>query len=311
MEWAEPEPADVPRYGHMQPAYDPGSIERRIATPDELAARDSVPPDPPYRPGVVVGAGATAEQMQQSRKNGARRHVEVMAARRPAQEEEPTMQVVEATYDPPESPSNIPGDIPGDIPGTDLEDQVDAGPAQPGPADAPAGLTPASTDPIPDFGDPTSLPSPVAERARPLRELAASAALADAAWERLQDAEAWRGIAYAEWVRAREGLVEWWGEAKDHHDLSPSRGSSFPSPAEVRHEQLLEDGPRASRDDGELLPGPAMATIEDPDPAALEVYNAERARIQAEEDAAYAEREAALGVQPEPTGGGSGRACHS
>jgi hypothetical protein len=84
--WAEPEPADERRYGHMEPAYDSTTIERRQATPEELAARQAASEPPmPFRTAPVVPKRATTPaDVQQSRLNGARRHVEVLAERRAA-----------------------------------------------------------------------------------------------------------------------------------------------------------------------------------------------------------------------------------
>lgn len=60
MRWAEPDPIDAPRYGHMEPAYDSGGIQRRRITKAETAAiaeRDARPPvlvvAPPRQPYVI------------------------------------------------------------------------------------------------------------------------------------------------------------------------------------------------------------------------------------------------------------------
>jgi hypothetical protein len=84
--WAEPDRIDEPRYGHMQPAYDGSAIERRMATPEELAARlgpEPVRPDPITQ---IRPALNSPEHIAQSRRNGAEKTRAIHAARRSEKE---------------------------------------------------------------------------------------------------------------------------------------------------------------------------------------------------------------------------------
>lgn len=128
----------TPAYGFMEPAYDATAIERRKATPEELAAARAREAEPSHLTvdtsrTLPVGAltsrpvGPTdAERLQASRQRGAERHVEVVMRRRPdpelvpPPEEEPP--VSEA---PTESPANIPETIPSPEPDPVAVTQLD------------------------------------------------------------------------------------------------------------------------------------------------------------------------------------------
>lgn len=91
--WADPEPDTARGYGHMEPAFT-ATIERRKATPEELEAARAREAEASHLVAPSLGRPSPAEarpdaQMQASRQRGAERHVEVMAARKPAPAPEP------------------------------------------------------------------------------------------------------------------------------------------------------------------------------------------------------------------------------
>jgi hypothetical protein len=106
--WADPDAADGPAYGHMEPAH-VATIERRRLSAEELdertraeaahAARTRQTPihlqnTAEVRASRARGRQTNAEHLAASRARGAQRHVQVIAERRavtPAAEEEPAM----------------------------------------------------------------------------------------------------------------------------------------------------------------------------------------------------------------------------
>lgn len=105
-EWADPEPDTSRGYGFMEPALT-GTVERRKATPEELAAARAreaepshlttnnsrtLPPGALATPARLASMQADAERMQASRQRGAERHVEVVAARRTKPEPSPVIE---------------------------------------------------------------------------------------------------------------------------------------------------------------------------------------------------------------------------
>ncbi len=203
--------------GMSSPTGGAGPIERRFVAAAVSEARQADRP-----------ALNSPEHVQQSRLNGARRHVEVLAERRALEEEQ-------AVTDP------------------NIEDRPDAGPAQ------------AATREI-----------------RPLHELADAAERAAAAWDRLEQHDRQRVVLVSEWTRSREALAEWWEESGlllarvVQHDEARSwmvtNAHDVPILATTGEESLVE-------------------LVVDPE------------QVQAEVDAAWAERQAAEAPAPEAGGG--------
>jgi hypothetical protein len=110
-EWRPIPGADAePRYGHMQPAYDATTIQRRKATPEELAAARAREEEPTHLTTVVIGKAPLlvphdADREAASRQRGGQVNRERVAARtaasyrpkpaRPPEEEPPMSLTIE------------------------------------------------------------------------------------------------------------------------------------------------------------------------------------------------------------------------
>lgn len=100
-EWADPEPDVARGYGHMEPAI-AGTVERRKATPEEMAAARAREAEPRHLTvaslGKPVGLRSSLgdqARMQASRQRGAERHVEVVAGGRAAAVRRPSPAIEE------------------------------------------------------------------------------------------------------------------------------------------------------------------------------------------------------------------------